>query len=131
MVVHLKEKTKKVQTFMSFSECLTFMSFFSPSHDACRSHMWSAALQQVVPHGSQRGGGIGRVAGAVPVGIPRGGVNLSPLFDLTATFRSASSSSTQLLHPHSVTCWKVPIPVGITVYLLTWGPGHLRCLVCL
>ena len=24
---------------------------------------------------------------------------------------------------------KVPIPVGITVYLLTWGLGHLRCLV--
>ena len=57
-----------------------------------------------------------------------GEVNLSPLFDLTANFRSASSS-TQLLHPHSVTCWKVPIPVGITVYLLTWGLGHLRYLV--
>ena len=26
---------------------------------------------------------------------------------------------------------KVPIPVGITVYLLTWGLGHLRCLVLL
>ena len=24
---------------------------------------------------------------------------------------------------------KVPIPVGITVNLLTWGLGHLRCLV--
>ena len=24
---------------------------------------------------------------------------------------------------------KVPNPVGITVYLLTWGLGHLRCLV--
>ena len=24
---------------------------------------------------------------------------------------------------------KVPIPVGITVYLLTWGLGHLRRLV--
>ena len=24
---------------------------------------------------------------------------------------------------------KVPISVGITVYLLTWGLGHLRCLV--
>ena len=24
---------------------------------------------------------------------------------------------------------KVLIPVGITVYLLTWGLGHLRCLV--
>ena len=24
---------------------------------------------------------------------------------------------------------KVPIPVRITVYLLTWGLGHLRCLV--
>ena len=24
---------------------------------------------------------------------------------------------------------KVPIPVGITVYILTWGLGHLRCLV--
>ena len=26
---------------------------------------------------------------------------------------------------------KVPNPVGITVYLLTWGLGHLRCLVVL
>ena len=26
---------------------------------------------------------------------------------------------------------KIPIPVGITVYLLTWGLGHLRCLVLL